>query len=205
MRNVQNGARRCKGTFFALPQSTLKTFIFPFAALLLVLASCTKDAKPLQEDHEQHMKAIGNNNERNPVHLYTGLSFQTVWELQQARAATAKYKNIKNAFKDGYVNIDVAAENMGHHFMRTDLVDATFDYRSPEILVYNKDEKGNYYLVAVEYAVPIDLLRPEGFTGSADAWDNTSPFPFWLLHAWVWAYNPQGVFNPTNPLVHLHE
>jgi hypothetical protein len=26
----------------------------------------------------------------------------------------------------------------------------------------------------------------------------------WLLHSWVWAYNPQGIFNPTNPMVHLH-
>jgi len=24
------------------------------------------------------------------------------------------------------------------------------------------------------------------------------------LHAWVWAYNPDGVFNWTNAEVHLH-
>ena len=204
MSNSQNGARRCNSPFLRLPQGLTKTFRIPFAALCLLLASCTKEGKPLQESHDQAMKAIANNTERNPVPLYTGLSFQTMWELQQARVATAKYKNIQNALKDGYADIDVKAPNMGYHYMRSDIVDATFDYRKPEILVYNKDEKGNFYLVAVEYAVPIDLPRPAGFTGDGDVWDNTSPFPFWLLHAWVWAYNPEGVFNPTNPLVHVH-
>jgi len=65
-------------------------------------------------------------------------------------------------------------------------------------------EDGTPVLVAVEYAVPIALARPEGFQGSTDVWNGTSPFPLWLLHAWVWAYNPEGVFNWTNPLVHLH-
>src|SRR5574337_1473328 len=73
---------------------------------------------------------------------YTDLSFQTRWELQQARAATAKYQNINNALADGYHDIEVDVENMGHHYLRDDLVDGTFDIRHPEILVYNKDENG---------------------------------------------------------------
>jgi hypothetical protein len=88
--------------------------------------------------------------------------------------------------------------------MKTAIVDPVFDIREPEILVYNKDEKGNQELVAVEYAVPLSLPRPEGFTGTNDVWKDDSGFPFWLLHAWVWSYNPDGVFNWTNPLVHLH-
>ena len=203
MRNIHNGAWRCNSPSLALPQRNIKMFIFPFAFLLLLLASCTKEVKPLHSDQEQGMKAIGQQ-ERNTVMLYNGLSFQTAWELQQARAATAKYKNIQNAFKDGYADIHVKASNMGYHFMREVIVDATFDYRQPEILVYNKDERGAFYLVAVEYAVPIDLPRPSGFTGDGDKWDNTSPFPFWLLHAWVWEYNPDGVFNATNRMVHVH-
>lgn len=203
MRNMQNNTSRCNGPSLALPQGVTKMFLFPFAIMLL-LVSCTKEAKPLQADSAHAMKTMSSHSERNTVTLYSGLSFQTAWELQQARAATAKYKNIENAFKDNYVDIEVKAPNMGYHFMRTDIVDANFDYRNPEILVYNKDDKGNFYLVAVEYAVPIDLPRPSGFTGNDDVWDNTSPFPFWLLHAWVWEYNPEGVFNPTNPLVHVH-
>jgi hypothetical protein len=70
--------------------------------------------------------------------------------------------------------------------------------------VYNKNDKGEQELVAVEYAVPLSYPMPEGFTGSDDVWNGTSGFPLWLLHAWVWAYNPDGVFNWTNPSIELH-
>lgn len=135
------------------------------------------------------------------------LGWRTLWELLQARAATAKYQNINNAIKDGYADISVVVPNMGYHYMRSSIVDATFEVRKPEILVYNKQHDGHFQLVAVEYAVPIDLSpnkAPEGFTGDADVWDRNTGFGLWLLHAWVWYRNPDGVFNPTNPLVHLH-
>ncbi|MDB5198071.1 MAG: hypothetical protein JWO92_34 [Chitinophagaceae bacterium] len=138
------------------------------------------------------------------MNMYSGLSKQTTLELQQARAATARYRNIENALKDGYTNIGVDVENMGHHYMNPSLVDGTFDIRKPEILVYNGHDDGTQELVAVEYAVPLSAPMPEGFTGSADVWNGTSGFPLWLVHAWVWAYNPDGVFNWTNSSVHLH-
>jgi hypothetical protein len=140
--------------------------------------------------------------EGNVVDDY-GFSSQITQELQQARAATARYRDIRNAIKDGYSNINVDVPNMGHHFMNTKLVDGTFDIRKPEILVYNGLDTGNPELVAVEYAVPLSNPRPEGFTGSNDVWKDDSGFPFWLLHAWVWAYNPDDAFNWTNPLIDL--
>ncbi|MEO6328732.1 MAG: hypothetical protein ABIO55_07365, partial [Ginsengibacter sp.] len=100
-------------------------------------------------------------------------------------------------------NINVDVPNMGHHFMNTSLVDNIFDIRKPEILVYNGLDTGNPELVAVEYAVPLDGPLPEGFTGSYDVWNGTSGFPLWLVHAWVWKYNPDGVFNWTNSTVDL--
>lgn len=144
--------------------------------------------------------------ERNVPNFYPSLSWQTSWELQQARAATARYRNIENAKRDGYADINVIAENMGYHFMKEELLDAHFDLRKPEILVYNKLEDGLFELVAVEYAIPLNLSAqaPAGFTGDDDEWNENHVFGLWLLHAWVWSYNPDGVFNPTNPLVHLH-
>ena len=132
---------------------------------------------------------------------------RTIWELQQAKAATARYRDLKNAVKDGYQDINVVAENMGYHYMKSTLVDAEFDIRKPEILVYNKNHDGHFELVAVEYAIPISLspnAAPTGFTGDNDVWSKNTAFGLWLLHAWVWNCNPDGVFNPTNPLVHLH-
>ena len=131
-----------------------------------------------------------------------------VLELQQARAATARYRHIKNAFKDGYVDINVVVPNMGYHFMKSELTaDGVFDVRKPEILVYNKNEDGSFELGALEYAVPIDVtpdVAPEGFTGTDDVWERNTDFGLWLVHAWVWKNNPDGTFNPTNPLVIVH-
>jgi hypothetical protein len=157
----------------------------------------TSNAKQMSPDNS------ANKTDGQILNMYSGLSNQTMWELQQARSATARYRDIKNAIKDGYSNINVDVPNMGHHFMKTSLVDATFDIRNPEILVYNGLETGNPELVAVEYAVPLTLPMPEGFTGSDDVWNGTSGFPFWLVHAWVWKYNPDGAFNWTNPTVDL--
>jgi hypothetical protein len=135
------------------------------------------------------------------------LQSTTIWELQQAKAATARYRDLKNAEKDGYQDINVVTENMGYHYMKTSQVDAEFDIRKPEILVYSKDDMGKIELVAVEYAIPLSVTpnaAPAGFTGDNDVWSENKVFGLWLLHAWVWKCNPKGVFNPTNELVHLH-
>ena len=179
--------------------------MFSFLTVLLagiLITGCRKNDAQVTEPEAQRSSAVVG--EENIVNFYTGLSNETRWELQQARAASARYRKMENAIKDGYIDIDVILPNMGHHYMKPSLVDENFDPKSPEILVYNKDDNGNFQLVAVEYAVPLNLPMPQGFSGSTDVWSGTSGFPLWLLHAWVWSYNPDGVFNPTNPLVHLH-
>lgn len=141
------------------------------------------------------------------IDKYTTLSAQTAQELKETRTATARYQTLQNAVDDGYTDINVVVEHMGFHYMKASLADTVFDYKKPEILVYNKNHEGKVELVAVEYAVPLSLRpneAPAGFTGNADVWKRDTGFGLWLLHAWVWAYNPDGVFNPTNPDVHLH-
>jgi len=180
--------------------------LLSYAAILIIVATafmgCRKEAIKATDDGLQSVNKHSVTVEGDVVNDY-GVSPQTTWELQQARAATARYRDIRNAIKDGYSNINVDVPNMGHHFMNMGLIDGTFDIRRPEILVYNGLDTGNPELVAVEYAVPLTEPLPEGFTGSADVWDGNSGFPFWLVHAWVWKYNPAGVFNPTNPDVEL--
>ena len=57
--------------------------------------------------------------------------------------------------------------------------------------------------MAVEYAVPLEESRiaPKGYVGHADGWDVNTDFGLWTLHAWIWDYNPAGVFAPLNPRV----
>lgn len=133
-----------------------------------------------------------------------GFSFITFLELLEARAATAKYLDFDKAIADGYADINVVVPNMGYHFMKSAIADAKFEIRKPEILVYNKKLNGKFELLAVEYAVPISVTpnkAPGGFTGSADVWERNTDFGLWLQHAWIWKFNPDGVFHDTNPLV----
>ena len=124
----------------------------------------------------------------------------TLQELQVAKSSTARYNNIQNALDDGYVDINVIVPHMGHHYMNPGYLDGNFEISKPEILVYSPHPvTGNMRLVAVEYAIPNTEPQPEGFTGSYDVWDNNAGFGLWLLHAWVWEYNPDGVFTGMNP------
>jgi hypothetical protein len=185
-------------------------FFLPVLLVILCFSSCTDEylsgaMSPTNGDipelsAQQHSPAQSS----NLFSWYDSLDPKTLWELQQARAATARYRDLDNALADGYQDIAVDVEQMGHHYMNFNLVDGTFDLKKPEILVYNRLEDGTPVLIAVEYAIPITDPKPEGFFGHADVWNGNSPFPFWLVHAWVWMYNPEGAFNWTNPLVHLN-
>ena len=177
-----------------------------FAAFLFTACKKYEANKPQTDNTEQ----VTNNNGKPDLELfsqYNGLDPQTLLELQQAKAATAKYQNIENAFADNYGKDPVVTlPNMGYHFLKTELVSPVFDLRKPAILVYNKKDNGKFELVAVEYAVPMSSLplhvAPEGFTGNDDVWnENTLNTGWWTLHAWVWKNNPDGVFEPMNPLV----
>ncbi len=209
MKSQLKGALRLTKEFFS-PGSATNTravlFLWSIIFATVFFASCQKQAvenpSPAVTSNAKVVSS-DNPNASEVLNMYSGLSSKTMWELQQARAATARYRNLENAIRDGYTNINVDVPNMGHHFMKTSLVDGVFDIRHPEILVYNGLETGNPELVAVEYAVPLTYPMPEGFTGSADVWNGTSGFPLWLVHAWVWKYNPDGVFNWTNPTVDL--
>src|SRR5258705_9188322 len=172
MKNLYSSAMRCNRKSFAA-YSLFRDVIYnvPLYFCLLILigllfTACKKEDANTSADNLQSVNSAAVNAEGDFLSSY-GLSWQTTWELQQARAATARYRDIKNAIKDGYSNINVDVPNMGHHFMNTKLVDGTFDIRKPEILVYNGLDSGNPELVAVEYAIPLTDPLPEGFTGSA--------------------------------------
>lgn len=182
-------------------------FYFIILLVTFLFSACRKYGtnEPRNEEHTMTDKAVNIDAEWRTYS--SELDPQTLGELKQARSATARYSNIANAFADGYENTAfLVMENMGYHFRKPQLIDAEFDFRKPEILVYNKKPNGNFELVAVEYAVPIDpqnpTTPPQGFTGDADKWDfNTLNSGLWTLHAWVWQSNPDGVFEMFNPQV----
>ena len=168
-------------------------FFFPLLFAILFFAWCNQQASSPVETNSS-----GSSDSFLAKHY--NLPPEILAELQQAKIATARYNNLANAIADGYEDINVIVPHMGHHYMKSSLVNGNFEIDKPEILVYYPNPaSGQMQLVAVEYAIPNTEPQPEGFSGSYDEWDNNTGFGLWLLHAWVWEYNPDGVFKPMNP------
>jgi len=139
-----------------------------------------------------------------PPSTLANLPPRTILQLADVVSATARFQDVSQALAEQYVDIGVFIPHMGHHYMRQDLVDGHFDPEHPELLVYADDPCGGaLQLVAVEYAIPLDQSKnmPRGFAGNLDVWDANDDFGLWTLHAWVWKYNPDGVFAPLNQQV----
>jgi hypothetical protein len=125
-------------------------------------------------------------------------------QVEAVRQATARFLDQQQAIDEGYVDIGVFYPNMGHHYLKPEFLDETFEPEKPELLVYADDPcTGSRRLVAVEYAVPLALanVAPAGFIGSDDTWSINQQFQLWTLHAWLFEYNPAGVFAAYNSRV----
>jgi len=126
-------------------------------------------------------------------------------QLESVRHATARFLDEQAAIAEGYVDISVFYPNMGHHYLKPELLDEKFELARPELLVYVDDPcGGSRRLVAIEYAVPLALASraPAGFVGPDDKWAINQRFQLWTLHAWLFEYNPAGVFAAYNARVH---
>lgn len=129
-------------------------------------------------------------------------------DVERVRRATAAFRELDAAVRAGYPDdVPHCLENppaggMGHHHIHPDLLDDRIELERPEILVYERTSGGEYELVGVEYAVPLD------------AWTGDSPpnvmgqdlkrapaLGLWYLHVWVWRENPSGLFADWNPAV----
>jgi hypothetical protein len=145
--------------------------------------------------HGDHPPPPGKQPEVNPL---------AILQLEEVRQATARYLDVDVAVAEGYVDIGAFVPGMGWHYLNVGNVDARFNAKRPELLVYADDPcGGKRRLVAVEYAIPLELSKraPQGFVGNSDRWDATPAIGMWTLHAWIWEYNPDGVFTPFNSLV----
>ncbi len=131
-------------------------------------------------------------------------------EIAAVRAATAKYHDVDVAAApgSGYTLLgapcfDSEAGGMGIHYTNGgndgSLFDAQVEATEPDSLVYEVTTDGRKRLVAVEYiaagqgadnlTVLGQPLHPLGTTG------------LYILHAWVWRTNPDGMFADYNPKV----
>jgi hypothetical protein len=153
-------------------------------------------------------------------HRGNGHHTGTAWQLLRMRAANAQYHSPSKAIRDGFQALDVRGLGIGHitdelglegnptcfdspdggmgvHYVDFSQVDDTVDPLHPEALVYEIGRNGRLRLVAVEY-VASGETAPELF-GRTFTWHKD--IEVWKLHAWVYKYNPSGLFADWNPRV----
>lgn len=131
-----------------------------------------------------------------------------LWKVQKI---TAKYHRLSKAFDDGFVAFSLEGTDvptcfdspdggMGVHYVRN--IDSVVDAKDPEALVYEVGRHGRLKLVAVEYIVPeefVDPADPPMLFGQM--FHHHSFLPVYILHAWIWKWNPSGMFADFNPRV----
>ena len=145
-------------------------------------------------------------------------------ELAQVRRVTARFHRVEAAIEAGYtlgwINgsglriltgcvSHPTAGAMGYHYFNADLMaDNAVDALEPEALVYAPAADGGLKLVAVEWVVrgpgsnPPGVSAPPSVLGMQMHILVPPPGPgFYLMHAWVWANNPSGMFADWNPEV----
>jgi hypothetical protein len=133
--------------------------------------------------------------------------------LAAARQGTARFHDVRQAEKAGYgstLNSLGCFENpgvggMGLHYVNGSLLGdgGALDPARPEALVYEMRPNGKLKLVGLEYIVLEDDVPdptdPPMLFGRH--FHKHSSLPLYVLHAWVWAPNPLGMFEDWNPRV----
>lgn len=134
-------------------------------------------------------------------------------ELANVRTATAQFHQPEAAQAAGYTRVsglDYCFNNpgvggMGFHLINTGMLDTTLEAQRPEAMVYAPGPNGQLQLGAVEYIVPADAWDAAGNTQPPSVLGQSlhlnSALGVYVLHAWVWKHNPDGMFNDWNPRV----
>jgi len=122
--------------------------------------------------------------------------------FSSVRTATSPFHTVKKAEKAGYASFldcfDSPDGGMGQHYLSDALLNdgGAVDEQHPEAMVYEV-KGGKLTLVAVEWIVwQSDVSEAPMLFGGV----HFHAFgPFYVLHAWVWKDNPNGVFADWNP------
>ena len=130
-------------------------------------------------------------------------------QLEAAKEATRKYKDINVALADGFAPVGTDVPGEGFHYLNPARLSCNFDPAHPAVLLYALlPDQTQLRLVALEYLIPFACTPegkngppPEGFAGGLDVWGNDEPVPFWNLNAWLYFKNPNGLFAGLNPRV----
>lgn len=123
---------------------------------------------PAKGDQQQH---------RTEVAITEDQLRALVHELDTARRASEKYRDISVALAEGYIQVTQDLPGLAAHFLNPRLsARSGFDPAKPQILLYTK-QHGGWELVGVSYTSAgltsdgdFSEQPPEGFSGPLDVW-----------------------------------
>jgi hypothetical protein len=129
----------------------------------------------------------------------------TALQLQKAKRATARFKDVSKAEAAGYVRASECTTGrrgaMGVHYLNAALVgDPRLDIRKPELLLYEPQADGSMKLVGLEW-MQLDTgqgtprLMRHRFNGPMNH-NGTAPWHY-DLHVWTIRRNPRGRYSPS--------
>jgi len=90
-------------------------------------------------------------------------------QLETARTAAMHFPTVATAEAAGYRKVTGYLACIGAHYIKTSIVDRTFDPAQPEMLLYDST-KPDGRIVGLSYYVLRGSTAPEGFAGPNDAW-----------------------------------
>lgn len=127
-------------------------------------------------------------------------------ELKQVKRATDRFHSVRAAVRSGYEEFlecfDSDQGGMGQHYVDIAALDGTVELTHPEAMVYEVKGNGRLRLVAVEYIVPSPFVDPDDPpTLLGQTFHLNTDLDVWVLHAWIWKWNPTGLFADWNPRV----
>lgn len=129
--------------------------------------------------------------------------------IAKVRAATARFHDVEEAVRAGYVLQYPAgcatspSGAQGFHYLNPTLAsDAVLDPLTPELLMYEPAPNGRLQLVGVDYVIkystlPANTLPKPTLLGVPMM--NNDPLAVWALHIWSRRPNPSGMFAAWNP------
>jgi len=209
----------------------MRLWTFAIVVFALCFGSFASAQQTSEHDMSGHAMPMGHEHTRTAAPVTFDELTRTAAQLEKARRATEKYRDVRVAEADGYKATGTDVAGMGIHYVGTV---SGFDLEHPSILLYEKNssESGGLALVGVSYLLKREA-GPDGqptdapFPKSLASWhrhegicmlpDRSTP-PLresecrhhggiftaetdWMIHAWIWKDSPTGVFSPTNPTV----
>jgi len=117
-------------------------------------------------------------------------------EFAALRQATTQYHDVAAAELSQRNDLNLCVDHMGQHYADpATFSDGVLDPLNPEAMVYADDGDGHLRLVAVEW-----VSTTPGTVMGTPLHLNPA-LGVWVLHAWIWTHNPDGILADMNPRI----